>query len=309
MSTVAKINKRKRQVNDLSRGWNVILTILFTLLAMITVIPLILVVCISFSSAESITYNGYKFIPSEWTLTAYTTLTKMGSSLWRSYGMTIFYAFGGTILSLFVMSMFAYVLARKDFKYRRGLSFYLFFTMLFSGGMVPSYIVNSRYLHLNDTIWIFLLPSLVNAFDVIILRTFVQSSVPDSLFDAAKIDGANDFQVYCRILMPLYKAGLATIGLFNVVSRWNNWFTGMLYIENRKLVPIMTLLQEIQKSIDYLRSGAEADTPEAMAALASLPGESARMAIAIIAILPLLVAYPFFQKYFVKGLTVGSVKG
>lgn len=309
MSTVVKIKRRKRQVNELSRGWNAVLTILFTMLAMITIIPLILVVCISFSSAESITYNGYKFIPSEWTLTAYTTLTKMGDSLWQSYRMTIFYAFGGTILSLFVMSMFAYVLARKDFKYRRGLSFYLFFTMLFSGGMVPSYIVNSRYLHLNDTIWIFLLPSLVNAFDVIILRTFVQSSVPDSLFDAAKIDGANDFQVYCHVLMPLYKAGLATIGLFNVVSRWNNWFTGMLYIENRKLVPVMTLLQEIQRSIDYLKAGAEADTPEAMEALASLPGESARMAIAIIAILPLLVAYPFFQKYFVKGLTVGSVKG
>lgn len=301
--------KRKRQVNDLSRGWNAVLTVFFTVLAIFTIIPLILVICISFSSAESIAYNGYKFIPSEWTIAAYSTLVKMGGNFVQSYKMTIFYAFGGTILSLFVMSMFAYVLARKDFKYRRALSFYLFFTMLFSGGMVPSYIINSRYLHLNDTIWIFLLPTLVNAFDVIILRTFVQTSVPDSLFEAAKIDGANDFQVYCHVLMPLFKAGLATIGLFNVVTRWNNWFTGLLYIENRKLIPIMTLLQEIQKSISYLKSGAEANTPEALEALASLPGESARMAIAIVAILPLLVAYPFFQKYFVKGIMLGSVKG
>lgn len=309
MSNNVKVKKRKRQANQLSGGWNAVLTVLFTILAMVTVIPVILVVCISFSSAESLVLNGYRFIPSEWTTIAYTSLMEMGGTLTQSYKMTIFYAFGGTALSLLVMSMFAYVLARKDFKYRRELSFFVFFTMLFSGGLVPSYIINSRYLHLNDTIWIFLLPTLVNAFDVIVLRTFVQTSVPDSLFESAKLDGANDFQIYCYILMPLFKAGLATIGLFNIVTRWNNWFTGLLYIEDKNLVPIMTVLQQIQKTIDYIKSGVDMESPEAIAAMASLPGESARMAIAIIAILPLMVAYPFFQKYFVKGMTVGSVKG
>lgn len=310
MRQIVNVNKRKYRVNEISRGWNAFLSLCFGGLAIITVLPLVLIICISFSSAESLTRNGYKFIPAEWSLQAYNSVAQLGSSFGQSYKMTIFYAFFGTALSLFVMSMLAYVLARKDFKYRRGLSLYVFFTTLFSGGLVPSYVLNARYLHLNDTIWIFLLPSLVSAFDVIVLRTFVQSSIPDSLFDAAKIDGANDFQVYWRIVLPLFKAGLATIGLFNVVSRWNNWFTGMLYIENSKLVPIMTLLQKIQKNIDYLKNNTDvANSQEGMAMLQNIPSESARMAIAIIAILPLLVIYPFFQKYFVKGLTVGSVKG
>ena len=152
------------------------------------------------------------------------------------------------------------------------------------------------------------MPGLVSAFDVIILRTFVQTSVPDSLFESAKLDGANDFQTYFYILLPLFKAGLATIGLFNVVAKWNDWFTGLLYVEDKKLVPIMTVLQQIQKAINYLTSQAD-NNPDAQAALDSLPGESARMALAMFAIFPLLNAYPFFQKYFVKGLTVGSVKG
>lgn len=310
MRQIGNVKKRKYRVNEISRGWNAFLTLSFSVLAIASVMPLVLVICISFSSAESLARNGYKFIPTEWSLQAYESVAQMGSSVGQSYKMTIFYAFFGTALSLFVMSMLAYVLARKDFKYRRGLAFYVFFTTLFSGGLVPSYILNARYLHLNDTIWIFLLPTLVSAFDVIVLRTFVQNSIPDSLFDAAKIDGANDFQVYWLIVLPLFKAGLATIGLFNVVNRWNNWFTGILYIENPKLVPVMTLLQKIQKDIDYLKANTDmADSQEALQMMQSIPSESARMAIAIIAILPLLIIYPFFQKYFVKGLTVGSVKG
>lgn len=308
MSNGLKVNKQTRQANQLSRGWNAALTIFFTILAVVTVMPLVLVISISLSSAESITYNGYQFIPEEWTIDAYKSLVEMGDALPRAYMMTIFYTVVSTVLGLFVMSMLAYVLARKDFKYRTPVSFYIFFTTLFSGGLVPSYILNVRYLHLNDTIWIFILPGLVSAFDVIVLRSFVQSSVPDSLFDSAKIDGANDFQTYFYILLPLFKAGLATIGLFNAVGMWNNWFTGLLYVEDKKLQPIMTILQQIQKSLAYLTSQAD-DNPDALAALAKLPGESARMAMALFAIFPLLIAYPFFQKYFVKGLTVGSVKG
>lgn len=308
---MSRFMKRKKfRANEISAGWNAVLTFIMSVLAAASVTPLVLVICISFSSAESLAWEGYKFIPSEWSLAAYESLAKMGSQLLQSYKMTVFYAFAGTAFSLFVMSMFAYTLAIKDFKARRVFAFYAFFTTLFSGGLVPSYIINARYLHLNDTIWIFLLPSLVSAFDVIILRTFIQSSIPDSLFDAAKIDGANDWQVYVRIVLPLFKAGLATIGLFNLVSRWNNWFTGMLYIEDPDLAPVMTLLQRIQKNIDYLKNNSDvANTAEGLELLRNTPSESTRMAIAIIAILPLLVAYPFFQRYFVKGLTVGSVKG
>jgi len=309
---VARVSLRKKQykVNQISDGWNLLFSLLMIVLAFCTVMPIILMVVISFSSAESIALNGYKYIPSEWSLEAYKAIAKMGSSFGRSYLMTIFYTAVGTVLGLIVMSMFAYVLARKDFVYRRQLSFWIFFTTLFSGGLVPSYILNTRYLHINDTIWIFILPTLVSAFDIIILRTFVQTTIPDALFDSAKIDGANDFQVYLHIVLPLFKAGLATVGLFKVVENWNNWFTGVLYIENPKLVPIMTLLQKIQKDIEYLKSNTEfANSQEGMELMANLPSEACRMAISVIAILPLMVMYPFFQKYFVKGMTVGSVKG
>ena len=304
------LRRRRYRVNEISPVWNAVLTAVMTLLAIMTWMPLLLVVAVSFTSSESLARYGYQFIAHEWSLKAYTNLLQTGSSLFRSYLNTIFYAFGGTALSLFVMSMFAYVLAMKDFKARRFLAFFAYFTTLFSGGLVPSYIINVRYLHLNDTVWIFLLPTMVTAFNVIILRTFITTSIPDTLFDAAKLDGANEWTVYCRIVMPLFKAGLATVGLFGLVTRWNNWFTGMLYIENPKLVPVMTYLQRIQKDLDFLKNNSDvANTAEGMEMLKSIPSESTRMAITVIVVLPLLVAYPFFQKYFVKGLTVGSVKG
>ena len=233
----------------------------------------------------------------------------MGNTIGRSYLMTIFYTGATTVLSLFVMSLLAYVLSRKDFKQRRLISFLVYFTTLFSGGMVPSYVLNVRYLHLNDTVWIFILPFLVSAFDVIILRSFILKSIPDSLVESAKLDGANDFQIYWRFVLPLSKAGLASVGLFTAVTRWNDWFTGMLYIENQKLVPVMTLLQKIQNSVAMLKNDPElSSSVEGMQLLKSMPTESVRMAISILSVLPLLVMYPFFQKYFVKGLTIGSVK-
>ncbi len=307
---IARKHRRKFRPNEISTKWNIILTVFFTIMAVLTVLPLVLVVIISFTSQESLARNGYSFFPEEWSIAAYTNLIKTGSAMVDSYMITIFYVAVGTLLSLFVMSMYAYVLAQKNFGPRRALAFYTFFTTLFSGGLVPSYILNVRYLHLDDTIWIYILPNLVGAFNVIILRTFVQTSIPDTLFEAAKIDGANDWTVYWRIVLPLFKAGLATIGLFNVVSRWNDWFTGILYIENPKLTPIMTFLQRIMKTIEFLKNNSDvANTPDGMEMLRSIPTESTRMAITVIATLPLLIAYPFFQKYFIKGMTVGSVKG
>lgn len=298
------------RINQISPKWEIFFSILLILMALIVVLPFLLVISISFTGAKTIVYDGYRFIPKEWSLEAYKAIGRMAASVGRSYMMTIFYTTVTTIVSLFIMSMLAYVLARKDFRHRRLLSFLIYFTTLFSGGMVPSYVLNTRYLHLNDTIWISILPFLVSAFDVIILRTFIQTTIPDSLFESAKLDGANDFQIYLHFVLPLSKAGLAAVGLFKVVERWNDWFTGLLYIENPKLVPIMTLLQKIQNSIDYLKTNSElSSSVEGMALLKSLPSESCRMAIAVLSVLPLLIMYPFFQKYFVEGLTLGSVKG
>ncbi|HCS73287.1 MAG TPA: sugar ABC transporter permease [Clostridiales bacterium] len=300
----------KRKFNQISAEWNVSISAILILVSLLIVLPLILVVIISFTSADSIVMNGYSFFPSEYSLAAYKNLAKTGTQILNSYKVTIFYSFVGTFLSLFVMSMFAYVLAQKRFPLRRFLTVFTFITMLFSGGLVPSYILNVRYLHLDNTIWVLILPGLVNAFHIIILRTFIQTSIPDSLFEAAIIDGATDYSIYFRIVLPLSKAGLATIGLFGLVGRWNNWFTGMLYIDNPKLVPLQTLLQKIQRNIEFIKSNAEfADTQAGLELLRSMPTESTRMAITVIAVVPILFAYPFFQRYFIKGLTIGSVKG
>lgn len=308
----AVYNKKKRafRANEIPRGWNIALTILMTLVAIAFIMPLVLVVSVSFSTAEDLAKYGYSFIPKTFTLQTYKMMFKTGYTIGISYLMTIFYSSAGTLLSLFVMSMYAFVLAKKDYPFRNGLAFFTFFTTLFSAGLVPQYILYTKYLHINDTIWVFLLPGMVTAFNVIILRTFMQTSIPDSLFDSAKIDGANDWQVYWRIALPLSKAGLSTIGLFSVVSRWNNWFTGMLYIDNRRLKPVMTVLQGIQKDLDSIKNDPLLmGSPDGMELLKQIPTESTRMAMTIVVTLPLLVAYPFFQKYFVKGLTVGSVKG
>lgn len=295
--------------NQISWGTNLLLSLVLTVLAIVIVLPLVLVISISFSTTEDIARNGYQFIPAHISFNAYEILFKMGYTLLRSYLMTIFYTVVGTVFSLFVTSMFAFVLARQDYPYRKFLAFFAYFTTLFSGGLVPQYVLRVRYLHIDNTVWVFLLPSLVSAFHVIILRTFIRSNIPDALFDSAKIDGANEWKVYTRIVMPLLKPGLATLGLFNVVNRWNDWFTGTLYVQDRNLKPVMTVLQNLQKQIDYLKNDPLiANSPEGIALAAQLPSESARMAITILVSLPLLIAYPFFQKYFIKGMTIGSVK-
>ncbi len=306
---MAKQRKYNR-FNSISPASNFTISTLLIIIAALTVFPLLLVVSISLSPAESVTVNGYKLIPDAISFQAYSTLIKTGQQLLDSYIVTIFYTITGTIMSLFVMSMFAFVLAQRNFKFRSIYTFILFFTMLFSGGLVPSYIINVRYLHLKDTIWIFLLPTLVSAYNVIILRTFIQTTIPDALFEAAKIDGASNLTIFFRIVLPLFKPGLATIGLFNVVTRWNDWFTGMLYIDNPKLIPLQTLLQRIMRNIQFIKDNSQLEgSREGQEILASMPTESTRMAITVIIVIPILFAYPFFQRYFIEGLTIGSIKG
>jgi putative aldouronate transport system permease protein len=293
----------------ISSGWNAVFTIVLSLISLCMIVPLLLVAVVSFSSAASVASNGYSFFPSEWSLTAYTHLARMGSQVADSFLITVFYTVSGTALSLSVMSMYAFVIAQKRFAARKIFTWLLFFTMLFSGGLVPSYILNTRYLGIGNTIWIYLLPSMVSAYNVIILRTFIQTTIPDTLFEAARIDGAGHFTVFTRIVLPLFKAGLATIGLFNVVNRWNDWFIGMLYINNPKLVPLQTMLQKLQQNIDFIKSNAAiAGTPDGIALLRQLPDQNLRMACTLLVVLPMVATYPFFQRYFVQGLTVGSIK-
>lgn len=283
--------------------------IVMILCALTILIPMLLMVIISFSSTSSISHVGYTFFPEQWSLEGYRYLFKMGDQLLRSYRVTILYSVIGTVFGLFIMLMYAYVISLKEFRFHKQLTWFLFFTVLFSGGLVPSYILNARYYHLRDTFWILILPGLINANMVIILRTFIRSAIPGALFEAAKIDGAGHFTIFFKIVVPLSKAGIATVGLFTFVSKWNDWFTGMLYIEEPNLVPLQTLLTKLQNSVEYLKTNTRvAGTPEGMQLLKTLPTTNLRMACTIVAIVPVLAAYPFFQRYFVNGMTIGSIK-
>ena len=302
-NSFAKINRVKPLTN-------VLLSLFFTIMAICTVVPVLLVVSISISSSTSLAYNGVAFIPSSFDFTAYVGLFKTGSQLVDCYKVTIVTTAVHTVLSVFTMAAFAFVLAQQRFSGKKFYSIYLLIPMLFSGGMVPSYIINVNYLHLYDTFWILVLPGLVNTFNVIVLRTFIQSTIPVEMFDAAAIDGANEFRVFRTIVLPLSKAGLATIALFVMVGKWNEWFTGMLYIDNPKLVPVQTMLTRIQQKLDFIKNNSDyASTPDGQRMLMSMPTEQTRMAILVVSTLPIIFAYPFFQRFFIQGLTVGSVKG
>lgn len=304
-----KKNRSENKFNRISKKWNVVFNLILLTAAITTLIPMILLVVISFSSTRSIKSIGYNFFPLEWSLEGYLYLGKIGQQLIDSYIVTIAHSVLGTFLSLFVITMYAYVLCQRRFWLRRALTWFMFFTMLFGGGLVPSYIFNVRYYHLKDSFWIFILPGLINGSWIIMMRTFITTSIPESLLESARIDGAGHFKIYVRIVLPLLKAGIATLSLFSIVGRWNDWFTGMLYIQSPKLVPLQTLLTKLQKSADFLKSNSRlASTVEGVQMLKNIPEDNLRMACTVIVIAPLLFAYPFFQKYFVKGLTVGSIK-
>ena len=300
----------RNNFNMISPGANVVLMIVMIFLAALVVLPLVLIVIVSFSSSLSIAHRGYTFFPEEWTLMGYQYLFKSGEQVLQSYLITIFYAVTGTVLSLIIMSMFAFVLSQKQLKGRMFLTFFMYLTMLIHSGLVARYIIYTQVYHIYDTIWVFLLPGLVGGYNIFILRTFINTTIPDSLFEAAKIDGATDFTVYVKIVMPLFKAGLATIGLFRVVGIWNDWFTGFMYAEKSWLIPLQTMLIKIQKNVDFIMSNSEmANSPDGLELIKNLPKQSMQMAIFVISTIPILCAYPFFQKYFISGLTIGSVKG
>lgn len=213
----------------------------------------------------------------------------------------------GTVLSLLAMSLVAYALSRNNFTYKKGVTFYLFFTMLFHGGLVPSYILISQYLKLNDTFWVLVIPGLINVWYVILLRTFFQS-IPPAVIESAKVDGASEFTIFFKIIIHLSKPALATVGLFGVLIRWNDWFTALLYIQNPKLLTLQYLLQRIILEMQLVSENSQS-APQQLLGNMQMPSEAIRMAMVVLVAGPMLVVFPFFQKFFVKGLTVGSVKG
>ena len=294
------------EYNKIKKSTNIIFNTILIFLSFVSVIPFVFVIIISFTDEQVLASSGYKFIPQKLSLYAYKYILSTGSSILKSYGVTILVTVLGTIIGLFLMSTYAYAISRKSYKYRSFFTKLATIPMLFSGGMVSSYLINTRLLMLKNTIWALILPLAVNTFNIIILRTFIKTSIPESVIESAKIDGASEWELFFKIILPISLPGLATIALFLILGYWNDWFNAMLYIDDNNLVPLQYLMIKIESSIEFLTNN-KSQLSNIDVAL-NLPKETIKMAIVVISTIPIIFAYPFFQRYFVNGLTIGSVK-
>ena len=293
----------------LSRKSSILIYLFFIVFCIFCIIPLLLIISISFSDETEIVKHGFRLIPFKFSLSAYELIFKNPFQMLNAYKISIIVTLCGTVAGLLVSSMLAYALSRSAFKYRNLISFYLFFTMLFSGGLVPYYILITHYLGMGDKVSVLILPYLVNAFYIFILRTSFKK-IPESLIESAKIDGATEYRIYIQIIMPLSTPVLATIGLFIALNYWNDWWLSLLFINKSRLYPLQMLLKILMDNIDAITADLSSRMAvEMLKQTQKMPRESIRMAMCIIAIGPIMLLFPFLQKYFVSGLTIGAVKG
>lgn len=286
----------------------VVLGLLLGICTLICLLPVLLVAVASFSSDTSIKEKGFSFFPTELSLDGYQYVFSFGNQIWTSYGVTILLTVTGTLFSLAIMSMFSYSVSRRNFQMRGFLSMLTLFPMLFSGGQLATYLVNTQIYHLRDTLLVLILPG-VSTMYIMILRTYIQTSIPESIVESAKMDGAGEFRTFLQIVLPIMKPAIASVGFMQAVYYWNDWQKAFIYISSASKTPLQLLLIRIEKNIDFLMNSLVALPPEVQAMRLTLPQESGRMAILVIATGPIMIAYPFFQKYFVRGMTMGSVKG
>jgi putative aldouronate transport system permease protein len=278
--------------------------ILYTVMV---IIPFILLISASLTDQKAIYANGFSFWPSKFSMAAYEYILSADSGILRAYGVSFFVTVVGTALSLIITALLAYPLSRSIMPHRTFWMFIIVFTMLFHGGMVPSYLVWTQLIHIKNTIWALIIPGfLMNGFNVLLMRTFFRNTIPGELIESAEMDGASEFRILRSIVVPLSTPVLATIGLMQSILYWNDWQNGKIYITKPELFSVQNLLNRIMEDIQFLKTNMPAGSA---AAMANLPSESARMAIAVIGVLPILLAYPFFQKYLVKGIMIGAIKG
>lgn len=284
---------------------NAVISTLFVILGLVAIVPFIFVIIISFSSEQSIVTRGYSFIPAEWSTYTYSYLWQTRDEILSSFFTSLTVTLGGTLVGVFLISTMGYTLSRRNFRFRKLYTVLVFIPMLFNGGMVANYMVMTQLYGLKNTLWALILPLACSTFYIIITRTFFTTTVPDSIIESAKIDGASQLKIFLRIVLPISLPALATVGLFLTFGFWNDWYQAMLYISERRMYPLQYLLVSIEKSVDFLARSDE----YIITTTNNLPSETVRMAIVVISVLPIACSYPFFQKYFVSGLTVGAVKG
>ena len=300
--------KSDLQMNRIKPGTNAVFNLVFVLLAAAAILPVVFVFMISISSEESIRQVGYSFLPVEFSNKAYLFLWNERGTIFDALLISVLVTCLGMALGILLTTTMGYSLSRPEFKLKQFYTWVIFIPMLFSGGLVASYVVNANILGLRNTLWVLILPLAVSSYNIVICKTFFKSTIPDGIIESAKIDGATQLRTFVSIVVPISKPLFATIALFLCFGYWNDWFLSSLYISNSRLVSLQALLNNIMRSLEYM-----ANNPTAGVSLqqykAQMPSESVRMAIAIVIVIPIACAYPFFQKYFISGLTIGAVKG
>ncbi len=289
------------------KRFRVVASVLLAIFAVVALLPIILIVIASVTEEKTLLSNGYSYFPKAFSLDAYYYMIKQGVTILRAYGVTVSVTLIGTVTSVIITTMLAYPMSRTNFKYRNILSFFVFFTMLFNGGIVSSYIMWSNIFHIKNTLWALIMPGfLVTAFNVFLVRNYYSNNVPEALIESAQIDGATEIRIFWKIIVPLSVPTVATISLFTALLYWNDWVNGLYYITDSKYFGIQNLLIKIMNNVQFLKSGS---SNLLGVGNIELPGTSVRMAMAVIGILPIIIIYPFIQKYFIKGVIVGAVKG
>lgn len=284
-----------------------VVNLIFILMAFASIFPFVLLIMASFTDQKAIINDGYSLLPSVFSLEAYKYMMKSSTSLFRAYGVTVFITIIGTVVGLAISTMLAYPLSRSDMPLRKVMSFLVFFTLLFNGGLVSTYLIYTEFFHIKNTIWALIIPGLLtNGFYILLIRTFFSTSIPAAIIESAYIDGASEFKIFYRIVLPLSLPILATIGLMLGISYWNDWFNGLIFVTDSKLFSIQNMLNRMLSDIQFLQKSSMTNASQASS---NIPTDSVRMAIAVIGIVPIFCAYPFFQNFFVKGLTLGAVKG
>lgn len=300
--------KRPKEINSLSMPSKIVINVLFIIFCIMCIVPFVFIVSASFSCEDDLAKYGFTLLPKTFTIDSYKMLFQSSSGLLRSYCITIFVTSVGTTANLIICLLASYALT-CNLKYKSQVSFYFYFTMLFSGGMVPWYLVCTQLLHIQDTIWALIIPSMVSTWNIFMLRTFIATSVPKSIIEAVRIDGGSEARILFQFVVPIAKSGIATICLFVALNYWNDWYNSMMLINRANIVSLQYYMQKVIMSVQLLSEYSQRGMGVVSLESVKMPEESLRMAICVVTILPVIIATPYFQKYIVHGVTVGAVKG
>ncbi len=290
------------------KSFRIFALIVLLILTLIALLPFVLIIISSFTDEKVLTANGYSFFPAKWSIDSYKYILQDGTKIFRAYGISIFVTAVGTASSLIITTMLAYPMSRPDFKFRNVYAFIVFFTMLFSGGIVPAYMMWTRVFGITNTIWALIIPNyLMSAFNVLLVRNYFKNNVPLALIESAQIDGAGELKILFKIMLPLAVPVSVTIGLFTGLAYWNDWINALYYLDSPKLYGIQNLLTTMMNNIQFLTSGQGAMATAGQ--VIALPANGIRMALAVMGILPILILFPLLQKYLIRGVVIGAVKG